>query len=157
MVPGRMNDKKITEAKHYGHLLLKFRVRSVAEMQDRLKRQGFTKGVIETVIHDFTEAGLLDDAKFIKLLISTRMSLRPIGRIALQKELEDKGIKDSDIKKAMQQFDDEYDEKEVAAKLLKARAKTMGKIDESAKRRLFNFLERRGFSYDTIHQLTSEL
>lgn len=65
-----------------------------------------------------------------------------------------KGIAPEIIEKAIEEFKNSYDESELLAQVAEKRAKKMVKLDPiSKKRRLFNYLLRRGFPLDEVRRV----
>ena len=68
-------------------------------------------------------------------------------------ELKQKGIQESIICKTLEQMDiDEFGD---AVRLLEKKCARFDTIDEKEKKRLFAFLQRRGYSYDIIKEAFS--
>ena len=144
------NTEQIKKAKAYGFLLLKYRPRSIAEFTGKLNKHGFDECVTNELVADFKKRGLLDDVKFAKAWVSDRMSLKPMGRLKLKQELKAKGISEFDIEDVVDNAYSEIDELEAAKKLACKRIKLLSGLDSViAKRRLFGYLQRRGFTYET--------
>ena len=61
---------------------------------------------------------LVNDAKFSKLWVESRMSSRPKGHSVLKRELRAKGVKEQIIEQALKESDKEYNEYEVVKKFL---------------------------------------
>lgn len=137
---------------------MRFRPRSVKEMAQRLKQKGHRGFIIARVIDELEEKKFLDDRAFAKLWIGDRITLKPTGRSLLIRELKSKGVSDAVIEEAFGEFRGAYDEYEIAAPLARRKAERLKGIDEEkAKKKLLDFLSRRGFSYDTIWRILKEL
>lgn len=138
--------------------LLRFRPRSIKEMARRLKQKGHRSFIIARVIDELEDKKLLDDRIFAKLWIGDRITLKPSGKSLLVRELKSKGVSDTVIEEAFASFDGDYDEYETAFLLARKKAALLKGIDEEkAKKRMLDFLSRRGFSYDTIWKILKEL
>lgn len=153
-------DKKeqLKKARDYAHLLLKFRLRSVSELREKLAKRGFDGNIIESLVLDFTRGGLLDDARFAKYWIQDRINLKPTGRLKLRFELQQKGIAENDIAAALADIENQIDEYKMAKDLAQRKFSHMGHLERLvAKRRLFGFLQRRGFPYDVVKKVVGEV
>lgn len=138
--------------------LLRFRPRSVKEMAQRLKQKGHRGFIIARMIDELEEKKLLDDRAFAKLWIGSRISLKPSGKNLLVRELKSKGLADEVIEKAFDEFRGAYDEYEIAGHLARKKAaQYKGIEEEKAKKRLLDFLGRRGFSCNTIWRVLKEI
>ncbi len=137
---------------------MRFRPRSVKEMAQRLKQKGHRGFIIARVIDELEEKKFLDDRAFAKLWIGDRITLKPTGKSLLVRELKSKGVADAVIEEAFDEFRGAYDEYEIASPLARRKAERLKGIDEEkAKKRLLDFLSRRGFSYNTIWRILKEI
>lgn len=143
------------EAKESALRFLSYRPRSEKELRDKLKNKGFTKDIIEEVIEDLKSVNLLNDYEFASAWIRDRLSNNPRGKVLLKQELYRKGVKEEIIKKIVKEyFADETEELNLAKSLLQKRKRRYENLEKNvAKRRLTDFLLRRGFSYDIIKQV----
>ncbi|MFH0763820.1 MAG: regulatory protein RecX [Candidatus Omnitrophota bacterium] len=160
------NDKIKTRAKNNAYLLLRTRPRSEAEIRQRLKLKGYDDTVVDGVVGDLKRTGNIDDAKFARFWVESRMHMNPMGDVILKHELKSKGVNDSVIEATLQDKAKDYDEYETAFSMANERYKRFQKLDASASlgtgkrkalKRVYDFLLRRGFKYDTIRRITQEL
>jgi len=158
------SDKIKARAKNNAYILLRSRPRSEYEIRLRLKQKGYDGAVIDGVVYDLKRTGNVDDAKFARFWIESRMNMNPMGDVILKHELKSKGISDSIIEATLQAKADNYDEYEVAFNMAAERFKRFQKLDaatslggKKALKRVYDFLLRRGFKYDTIRRITEEL
>ncbi len=134
------------------------RPRSVAEIRDRLQRKGFAPETIDAAVERLHTGGLLDDAAFARFWIENRQTCRPRGRHALADELRRKGV---DAELVASTLDAALtDEEAVRAETL-ARAAVRRYIAaadyQTFLRRLGGYLQRRGFSAETILPIVERL
>ncbi len=93
----------------------------------------------------------LNDRQFASAWVNSRISTKPVGLLKLRYGLKDKGIDNKIIEEVLSKLKENYNEYEVACDLAKKRMKKLSKIDSlKAKRRIFNYLLRRGFSYELV-------
>lgn len=153
-----MSEKLLNKAKNNAYALLRLRPRSEFEIRQRLKLKGYDDSLIESVAGDLRRLGDIDDEKFAKFWIESRMHLNPMGDVILKHELKLKGVSDSIIEAALSQKAKNYDEYEVAFSMAKERFERFRKLDRhKAMKRVYDFLMRRGFRYDTIQRIIDEL
>lgn len=135
--------------------LLSPRPRSVAEARDRLQRAGFSSTVIEDALRDAKERGWLDDADFAKLWVEDRLMTNPRGPKLLRYELRQKGVDDAHIQQALDEAD--IDEFALAQDLIERQRPRYWRDDPQAReRKLFAFLQRRGFNFRVIRDALRE-
>lgn len=144
-------------ARSYAFLLLKFRMRSRNELEQRLKRKNFLKDIIKDTLDHLTRIGCIDDLAFAKAWVQSRINLKPCSRNFLIYELEKKGVDKQIIAKAVAAINDasEYATARYIAesKLKKIKTDSTQKI----KAKLFGCLKRRGFKVDLSLQIIKEL
>jgi regulatory protein len=146
------------QARDYVNLLLKFRLRSVEEVRKKLAQRGFLGNIIDDVVGDFSRAGLLDDRRFAKIWVQDRLSLKPMGRLRMRLELKAKGLSDADIDDAISQTSKDIDEYELAKPIAVKRLRVLDNVDKlKRKKRVWDFLLRRGFTYDVIDRVVKEI
>ncbi len=137
------------KAKAYCFKLFKFRLRTEKEIRDKLKRRQFCKDVIEDVIEYFKSLNYINDSAFTKSWIESRIQ-KPFGLKRITYELREKGISERIIEEEIFKLKNFYSEYDIAKGIAEERfRKIIQRIDpEKAKRRIYSFLLRRGFSSD---------
>lgn len=122
--------------------LLSYRPRSEAEIRERLTERYDPETAAE-VLERLRRSGLVDDREFARYWVQSRLQHNPRGVVALRQELYQKGVDESAIEEALA----EYDEEEAAARAAEtARRKLRGLPPDVFRRRLTDYLLRRGFS-----------
>jgi regulatory protein len=123
------------------------RPRSEAEVRQRLRQQGVDEAILEEVLERLRRAGLVDDQAFANYWIENRTTFRPKSKRAMLVELRRKGVAAEVLDEALSASDDSQAAYDVARK----RAPRLAKLPEpDFRRKLSEFLGRRGFSYDII-------
>jgi regulatory protein len=151
-------DKKKSRAKNNAYALLRIRPRSEFEIRRRLKEKFYDASDIEEVIIALKTAGDIDDGKFARFWIDSRMHSNPAGDVVLRHELKEKGVSDSIIEATLETKAKLYDEYEVAFNIASHRFERLKKLDRrKAAKRLYDFLMRRGFKYDIVRKIIEEL
>ncbi len=151
-------DKAKTRAKNNSYALLRIRPRSEFEITRRLKLKGYSDSTIAEVVEGLRRSGYIDDEKFARFWVDSRMHLNPVGDVVLRDELKEKGVSESIIEATLKNKADLYDEYEVAFSMARERFERLKKLDRrKASKRLYDFLLRRGFKYDTVHRIIEEI
>lgn len=135
-------------------LFLSYRARSENEIRKNLSKHEIPDAVIEETLERLRREGFADDKKFASAWVENRSTFRPRGRRALALELRQKGIDDHTIESALEGIDDEALAYEAGQK--KARKL---KVQEWAefRKKMSEFLARRGFSYSVIAPIVKRL
>jgi regulatory protein len=126
---------------------LSYRPRSEAELRRRLQRRGFDGDNVAAVMARLKEQGLVDDLAFAQFWKDNRESFRPRSQQLTRLELRQKGVAEEIINRVAAQVDDE--DSAYRAALLKARRLSTADYD-GFRRRLGEYLKRRGFGYGLI-------
>jgi regulatory protein len=151
------NTEALEKARAYAFLLLKFRLRSENELYQRLKKKEFKEPVIKQTLAFLKEKAFIDDREFTRLWVTSRIK-KPLGLFRLRQELRLKGVDKDIIEAQLEKIKEDYSEGEVVSKIARARfEKFVGIEPYKAKRRLFQYLSRRGFSPDTITDALNQL
>jgi regulatory protein len=126
------------------------RPRAEAEVRESLKKHGVTEALIEAEITRLRESGLLNDDAFAKLWVENRATFRPRSKRALQVELKRKGVPAAAMKAALAEVKDD----EAAYRLALQRARRLAALPRvEFRRKLADYLARRGFDYDTVQPI----
>ena len=128
---------------------LGYRPRSEAEIKQRLHRHGFDSDCTEKTLARLKEQGLLDDTAFARFWIDNREAFSPRSRRLTKLELKRKGL-DSDI---IEQAVGKVDDSDNAYRAALSRARRLPLADyQDFRRRMGQYLGRRGFSYNIISE-----
>ncbi len=137
--------------------LLAFRPRSVEELREKLEDKGHSAEDVAGVLEEFSKKGLLNDEKFGKLLVQSRLSQNPASKRTIALELKKKGLSPKAQAAAMETLSD-YDEKTAAREIARRKVDGMTELPrDKKKRRLYGFLKRRGFSDEVVFSVMGEL
>ena len=149
--------ESLEKAKNYCFLLLKFRPRSEYEIRERLKRKKFGEPVIKAVLTFLKEKSFIDDEAFTQAWVDFRLK-KSFGLRRITQELRIKGISKDIVAQVLEKTKENYSEREVVAKITRERLNRLKEIEpQTAKRRLFAYLLRRGFSSEAIIDALEQL
>ena len=140
----------LNAAVHY----LSYRPRSDAELRRRLHQRGFHGDNVEAVITKLREQGLVDDMAFAQFWKDNREAFSPRSRRLTSLELRQKGVANDIIDQMVDVIDD--DDNAYRAALSKARSLPQSDY-QSFRRRLGEYLKRRGFSYGVINHTVERI
>jgi regulatory protein len=144
-------------ARDYAFLLLKYRQRSEKEIKDRLKKKKFPEEAISQTLAFLREKKFIDDDTFARAWIKERLA-RSIGPRRLSQELKLKGIDKQIIDGNLRQALDSYNETRTVRELAESRFSRLKNLDpQTAKRRVYGYLLRRGFSPEAIIETLDQL
>lgn len=127
------------------------RPRSIREVRDRLKEKEIPPDTIDAVVARLEGWGYVGDEGFARYWVENRSANQPRGKRLLRQELWRKGVE----RETVEQVLDELTVDEAAAALGLAR-KRLGQLrgydEQTQRRRLAAFLQRRGYDWPTVKQ-----
>ncbi|OGY12047.1 MAG: hypothetical protein A3A58_01355 [Candidatus Blackburnbacteria bacterium RIFCSPLOWO2_01_FULL_41_27] len=133
------------------------RPHSEKEIKLWFKKKKVDEVVQGVVLNRLTKLGLVDDLAFAKWWIETRTVFRPKPQKILKYELRIKGIKDEITEEALGQTETQTD-LEIAIRVAEKRWPRLKALPEKeARKKLAEFLARRGFSWGTIKEVADKL
>ena len=142
----------------YLERLVAIRPRTESELRRRLAAKGCAPEIVEKVLAKAREAGLVDDEKFARLYAEDRLLSRPRSRKLLARELRARGIDPHLAEEASRAALPERSERALACQALERRLPLLRRLPkETAKRRAYSFLLRRGFPRELAREVVEEL
>jgi regulatory protein len=135
-------------------LFLSYRARSEKEIRQNLKKHEYVKGVIEDTLERLRKAGLANDNEFARAWVENRNTFRPRSKKALAIELRQKGLDDEAIQASLSAVDEDALAYETG---LKRAARLKGLERSEFRKKLSEFLLRRGFSYSVAASIVSRI
>ncbi len=125
-------------------------MRSEKEIRQRLEKKKFNAGVIEKTLSFLKDKGFIDDSYFARAWIESRLK-RPLGIRRLKQELIIKGIDKAIIDSQISELKKNYPEEEIVTQVVKDRLNKLKGCDpQKARKRIYAYLLRRGFSPETV-------
>jgi regulatory protein len=144
-------DREKLKEKAYRYLAA--RPRSEKELREKLRQKGAGVKLIDRVIEELKEKNLINDEKFAESWAQSRIANRPMGKFLLRRELLQKGIKKETIEQVIKEAYSQENETELAKNLLRKKSRMYkNPEDVKTKKRMADFLLRRGFSYEVVRQ-----
>ena len=135
-------------------LYLSYRVRSEKEIRQNLKKHEISEDVIEEILERLHKAGLANDKEFAQTWVENRSTFRPRSRRALAMELRQKGLDDETVHSAVSGVNEEALAYEAAQKRL---GRLKGLEWSDFRKKLSEFLARRGFPYSVVAPIVTRL
>lgn len=132
---------------------LSVRPRSRRETERRLRRDRIDPAAIQHALERLAALGYLDDAQFAASFARDRIRLRPCGTRRMQSDLLARGVSREDADRGIREAmaEEGATEEALLQRVATARARRLTGADPSkARRRLFDYLARRGFDANRI-------
>ena len=134
---------------------LSVRPRTRAELAKTLARKEISEEVIAEVLDRYDEVGIIDDAAFARMWVSTRHQGRGLARRALANELRQHGVESEVATEALETLDDEA-EATTARALVDRKLRSARGTPDQVFRRLVGMLARKGYPAGVAIQAVKE-
>ncbi len=133
---------------------LSYRPRSESEIRERLRRRSFDGDSVEAVIAELKEQGLVNDMAFAQFWKDNRVSFSPRSQWLTKLELRRKGVATNIIDQVV----DEVGDADNAYRAALSKARGLSRSDyQGFRRRLGDYLKRRGFGYEVINHTVERI
>ncbi len=134
--------------------LLNYRPRSESELTTRLQQRAFNENDIQAALSSLKKQGFIDDGNFARFWSDNRQSFSPRSRQMTAMELKQKGVALDVIEQELSAIDDSENAYRAALKYVR----NLNSADYPGfRRRLGEYLRRRGFGYDVINNTVTRL
>ncbi len=120
------------------------------QMEEKLRQKGFVDEDIEEVLDYLEGSNLINDNRYAENFVYFKLK-DGYGKRRIEYELKRRGVKDEIINRWL----DGVDETDSARGLVRKRVECES-LSPAQKRKLFAYLARRGYEYDTIYKVLSE-
>lgn len=146
--PDREQDKVTAAALK----MLAARPRTEMQLRERLMQKPWAnRKLIDECIRRLKEMGYVNDGRFAESYASHRLSVRPVGRSRLARELALKKVDRKTIDLTLDQVFDDDAEDGLIDRAIQKRIRTHGRpADRGDAKRMFDHLARLGFEFDLI-------
>ncbi|MFQ6030411.1 MAG: regulatory protein RecX [Dehalococcoidia bacterium] len=148
-------DRTLSQARDAALRFISYRSRSEAEVRRRLSRQ-YPEPVIEQVVTGLRADGSLDDSAFARLWRRHREQHRPRGQRLLKQELYRLGVDRETAEEALEGYDDADNAYRAGFKFARS-MRSRAYSEEVFRRRLWGYLQRRGFPYSLARGVVDQL
>jgi len=157
--------------------LLNRKPRTERELRTKLLHTGYSETTCERVLAHLREARLIDDLDYARRYAQESMTRKPMGERMLKQRLRQKGIPEDAIQTVLREmFPSESEELRYALELARRRLerhsnlsghslqkRSSGQWQEEQtglsqhKKRIADYLVRRGFDWETVHRVLEEI
>lgn len=133
-----------------------YKMRTVQEIRRKLAEKEFAEETIEEVIAFLEKYGYADDREYCRKYIREKLRMKPKSGYALKIELRQRGISSRIIDEVMGET--EMDETGDAFRWLEKKSRGQWPLEnEKKKKQLYDFLLRKGYSYDIIGEAFQQM
>jgi len=160
------SEKKLHEIKEYDEYIygkeialnyLSYRIRTVSELKKKLKEKKISVKTSNKILAYLEDSGLTNDEEFARALIEEKIKNKPVGIRVLKQKLFEKGVPKQVSEDVLEKIFENADEKSLAmVNFKKLEPKLKGKDRNEQKRKVYEYLTRKGFGYDVINEIIYE-
>jgi regulatory protein len=153
-----INDELKVKAHNSALRLLGYRMRSCAEMKQRLAEKKYPKNIIEEVIDKLLKIEYLNDNEFANAFAHDKVKSKKIGPLALRMEFIPHKIDPDILEKTIDKVYEKYPISDLIKQLLDKKKIQFGtKLEKKTKKRIQNLIMRKGFAWNDISSVFTEL
>jgi regulatory protein len=136
--------------------LLEHAPRTRQELAKALANKGVPEDAADEVLGRFTEVGIIDDALFASLWVTSRHRGKGLAGRALVQELRRKGVDDELVREAVGELDPSQEEATARSLVRRKLPSTRGLATDARIRRLAGMLARKGYSGGLAFRVVKE-
>lgn len=138
--------------------LLGYRMRSCAEMKQRLMEKKYPINIISDVIDKLLNIKYLNDAEFAEAFAHDKVKSKKIGPITLRMEFIPHRIESEILENVIKKVYEQYPISDLIKQLLDKKKIQSGiKLELKTKKRIQDLLKRKGFNWNEISAVFIEL
>ena len=146
------------EAKALALRFLSYRDRSEQEVKSHLAKKEFSPAIATRVIEWLVDLNYLNDHRFAQQWGRFRLESKKWGKYRLKQELLSKGLDPELVDETLHNLYNKVDELELALSCVGKKLPAMKGLDlQKKRRRIAQFLQRRGFGGDAVFKVLDQL
>lgn len=147
------NELLLKRAKDKALKYLGYKMRSKNQVVEKLKQDDFPDYVITKVINFLQKYNYINDDDFAKAFIKEKVNLKGYGVYKISYDLKKLGVDPQIFEKYLYNTDFINEEEKVKTLLTKKlKGQSLQNLDYKEKQKIYAYLARRGFSYDSINK-----
>jgi regulatory protein len=157
------SESEVILAKEIAYRFISYKPRTLKEVSDKLKAKGFQSDLVSKVVEELKNYGFINDLEYARNFVLNRSRSKTLGELALRRELLSKGISSEIVDEVLSERENLIDEFEIALDLAQGKLKQVKSLKkrkkgrDEYKRRIYEFLLRRGFKFETINRVMREI
>ena len=133
---------------------LSYRDRSEQEIHQNLIKKEIPEEIIQEVLEKLRQSTLVNDRAFARNWIENRSQFKPRGKKALSVELRLKGVAREIIEEELEGLDED----QLALACARKKAAKLQHLElETFQKKMFSYLNRRGFPYQICREIVPEV
>jgi regulatory protein len=157
------SESEVILAKEIAYRFISYKPRTLKEVSDKLKAKGFQSDLVSKVVEELRNYGFINELEYARNFVLNRSRSKTLGELALRRELLSKEISSEIVDEVLSERENLIDEFEIALDLAQGKLKQIKSLKkrkrgrDEYKRRIYEFLLRRGFKFETINRVMREV
>jgi regulatory protein len=131
------------------HRILRYRKRSVKELEARLVKIGFDTDQVNEVVKEFIANNILNDDDFAESFVADYTNLKPKGDIFINRELKKRGVSQKAIESALRL----RDEQQIVSDFLQRKLSHFDMNNPKERQKVLRRLLSRGFTPSVVYSI----
>ena len=131
--------------------------KSRGKLFEKLRDKGFAEEVVNKTLDGLEAKGLLSDKAFAQDLVSKYLHSQPSGTRRIRFELKRRGVSKAVCEEVLSGLDPENERERAKEISLQKWARFKNLEPQKRKKKIYDFLLRRGFDFDLIREVVEEI
>ena len=133
--------------------LLSYRMRSKAELSQRLLQKKFGVNQVASVIDELEKKGYLNDREFAAVFVRDRVKNKKLGPVAVRNEIVRHQISPEILEETMVDIYQEFPQEVLISSIIEKRSNTIKDKTVKERKRLIDHLKRKGYLWSAIQPI----
>ena len=143
----------IARIRHAALHLLSYRIRSKAELSQRLLQKKFGVNQVASVIDELEKKGYLNDREFAAVFVRDRVKNKKLGPIAVRNEIVRHQISPEILEETMEDIYQEFPQEVLISSIIEKRSNMIKDKTVKERKRLIDHLKRKGYHWSAIQPI----
>ncbi|MED5427225.1 MAG: RecX family transcriptional regulator [Candidatus Neomarinimicrobiota bacterium] len=143
----------IARIRHSALHLLSYRIRSKAELSQRLLQKKFGVNQVASVIDELEKKGYLNDREFAAVFVRDRVKNKKLGPVAVRNEIVRHQISPEILEETMEDIYQEFPQEVLISSIIEKRSNTIKDKTVKERKRLIDHLQRKGYHWSAIQPI----
>ena len=145
--------EEIARIRHSALHLLSYRMRSKAELSQRLLQKKLGVNQVASVIDELEKIGYLNDQEFAAVFVRDRVKNKKLGPVAVRNEIVRHQISPEILEETMEDIYQEFPQEVLISSILEKRSNKIKDKTVKERKRLIDHLKRKGYLWSAIHPI----
>ena len=145
--------EEIARIRHSAIHFLSYRMRSKAELSQRLLQKKFGVNQVASVIDELEKKGYLNDREFAAVFVRDRVKNKKLGPVAVRNEIVRHQISPEILEETMDDIYQEFPQEELISSIIEKRSNTIKDKTVKELKRLIDHLKRKVYLWRAIQPI----